>query len=90
MKIDTEWRVDYLKFVQQQPYCLVASACFACSTSRQLIRKVVRSRGITFSLSALLAQVCCLICSARRFSAASRYSGATLFGSTNFCDWAEV
>jgi hypothetical protein len=38
-----------------------------------------------FSSSALRAQSRCLICSARRFSAASRYSGATLAGSTSFC-----
>jgi len=44
----------------------------------------VRSRGSTFSAAALWAQSCCLICSALRFSAASRYSGATVLGSTSF------
>ena len=45
----------------------------------------MRSRGITFSSTALCAHPCCLSCSARRFSAASRYSGATVVGSTSFC-----
>src|SRR5580704_6740602 len=54
------------------------------SASRHCSRKAVRSRGRTFSFSAFLAQSLCLICSARRFSAASRYSGATVDGSTSF------
>ena len=48
----------------------------------------MRSRGSTFWAAALWAQSCCLICSALRFSAASRYSGATAFGSTSF--WATL
>jgi hypothetical protein len=48
------------------------------------LRQAARSRGITFSFSALRAQSCCLSCSALRFSAALRYSGATFAGSTSF------
>lgn len=54
------------------------------STSRHCSRKAVRSRGMTFATSALCAHSRCLICSARRFIAASRYSGATVAGSTSF------
>src|SRR3954471_21831888 len=60
---------------------------FAASASRQWFRKAVRSRGMIFSAFALVAQSRCLICSARRFSAASRCSGATVVGSTSF--WAK-
>jgi len=63
----------------------VLAAGASATTSRQCSRKVVRSRGNTFAVSAFFAQSRCLICSARRFSAASRYSGATAEGSTSFC-----
>ena len=62
-----------------------AALAAAAFSSRQCSRKAVRSRGMTFSASAFLAQSRCLICSARRFSAASRYSGATFEGSTRPC-----
>jgi hypothetical protein len=58
--------------------------CFSSIPSRQWFMNEIRSRGITFSSAAFFAQLCCNICSARRFSAASRYSGATLVGSTSF------
>jgi hypothetical protein len=58
---------------------------FRASTSSHRRRNAVRSRGITFSSTALCAHACCLSCSARRFSATSRYSGATVVGSTSFC-----
>src|SRR6202011_1322508 len=47
----------------------------------------MRSLGNTLATSALCAHSRCLICSARRASAAARFSGATLFGSTSF--WAK-
>ncbi len=43
--------------------------------------------GRTFSSSTLWRHSALLICSARRFSAATRYSGATASGSTSF--WAK-
>jgi len=47
-------------------------------------------RGMTLSSSAFLAQSRCRICSALRFSAASRNSGATLLGSTSGCALAGI
>jgi hypothetical protein len=54
---------------------------FGSTAPKQRTRKAVRSRGSTCSAAALWAQSCCPICCALRFSAASRYSGATAFGS---------
>jgi hypothetical protein len=65
-----------------------AATYLLASISKHCNRNAVRSRGITFSARALCAHSCCLSCSARRFSAASRYSGATAVGSTSF--WAKA
>lgn len=67
--------------------------CSRCSKSpylsalipKQVFRNAKRSLGRIFSASACFAHACCLSCSALRFSAASRNSGATLLGSTNLC-----
>src|ERR1700733_6354806 len=52
--------------------------------SRHSLTKAARSLRRILAASAFLEHSNSLICSARRFSATARYSGATVFGSTSF------